>query len=356
MKESLRHTLAELTALDGVSGFEQDVVSYLRDAFADVADRVEVDSMGNLYATRTGEPDGRRLMVSAHSDEIGGIVKSVDPQGFLRFDTLGGVLPALLVGRRVRVAGHLGVIGVKSGHLQTPEERRSVPPTGELYIDVGANSAEDVGAMGIGVGDPVAYHSPLLSYTNSDRLCGKAIDNRIGCAILLELFHQLEAVSLAGTLHGVVCVQEEVGLRGAGVAAYRVRPDYAVVVDTFMAGGTPDMGYYKELPARIGGGPVLLLANSAQIAHPAVNRYLRRAAAACGVTLQPCTIVGKAGTDSGTIHLSRKGVPTGGIGLARRYSHTPICTLDLNDAVDAVSLLVQFIADMGQHTDLGFLT
>ena len=100
---------------------------------------------------------------------------------------------------------------------------------------------------------------------------------------------------------------------------------------------------------------MLLLATSAHVAHPAVNRYLRQAASVCGVTLQPCTIVGKAATDSGPIHLSREGVPTGGIGLARRYSHTPICTLDINDAVDAVRVLVQFVKDMGQHTDLGFL-
>lgn len=355
MKESLRRTLAELTALDGVSGFEQHVVRYLRDAFSKLADRVEVDQMGNVYATREGDPQGPHLMIAAHSDEIGCIVKSIDPQGFLRFDTLGGVRPALLVGRRVKIRGHLGVAGVKSGHLQTPEEQLGVLPTDELYIDVGADSAEEVAAMGIAVGDPVAPHSPLLSFTNSDRLCGKSIDDRIGCAIVVELFRQLAGVPLGGTLHGVICVQEEIGFRGAKVAAYRLHPDYAVAVDTFMAGDTPDVNYYKELPARIGRGPVLLLAHSGHVAHPAVSRYLQQAAARCGVTLQPCTIVGKAGTDSTTIHLSRRGVPTSGIGLARRYSHSPVCTMDIKDAVGATRLLVQFVNDMAQHTDLRFL-
>jgi len=354
-KASLQATLAELTSLDGVSGFEQDVVRYLQGAFAPLADQVHTDALGNLYATRQGPAEGRRLLISAHSDEIGAIVKSIDPQGFLRFDTLGGVLPSMLVGRRVRVRGHLGVIGVKSGHLQTREEQNRVLPPDELYIDVGVDSAQQVQAMGIAVGDPVAYFSPLLSFTNSDRVCGKAIDNRIGCAIVLEVFRQLRGVSLEGTLYGAICVQEEVGMRGAAVAGYRLHPDYAIVVDTFMAGGTPDVDEHRELPARIGQGPVLLLATSAHIAHPAVNRYLRQAADSCGMRLQPCTIVGKAATDSGPIHLSREGVPTGGIGLARRYSHTPICTLDLNDAVDAVSLLVQFVEDMRAHTGLGFL-
>ncbi len=355
MKEALFDTLSELTALDGVAGFEQDVVRYLRDAFADLADDVEVDSMGNLYATRRGSGDGPHIMVAAHSDEIGAMVKSIDAQGFLRFDTLGGVIPPMLVGRRVRVNGHLGVIGVKSGHLQTSEEQREVLPPDELYIDVGANSAGEVEEMGIAVGDPVAYYSPLLRYENGDRVCGKSIDNRIGCAILLELFRQLQGAPLTCTLQGVICVQEEVGFRGAGVAAYAAQPDCAVVVDTFMAGGTPDVDYYRELPARIGEGPVLLLANSAQIAHPAMNARLRRAADACGVALQPCTIVGKAGTDSGAIHLSRQGVPTAGLGLARRYSHTPVCTLDLNDVVDTVTVLKKFVRDVKADFNLDFL-
>lgn len=355
LKASLWRTLNELTGLDGVSGFEQDVVRYLKDAFGPVADEVEVDRMGNLYARRLGDTAGPHLMVSAHSDEIGAIVKSVEPTGFLRFDILGGVLPGMLVGRRVRVRGHLGVVGVKSGHLQSAQERRTVLDIDALYIDVGADSAEQVGAMGIAVGEPVAYVSPLMTFSNADRVCGKSIDNRIGCAIVLELFRRLMGQPLAGTLSGVICVQEEVGLRGAGVAAYRAEPDCAIVVDTFMAGDTPDVDAHRELPAAIGKGPVLLLANSAHIGHPAMNRHLRHAASQIGVTLQPCTIVAKAGTDAGSIHLSRRGVPTAGLGLARRYSHTPVCTLDLNDAVDAVRVLEQFVRDLGPELDLDFL-
>lgn len=355
MRESLLRRLRELTALDGVSGFEQPVVRYLRDAFADLADEVTVDTMGNLYALRRGPADGPRLVVEAHSDEIGAIVKSVDPQGFLRFDVLGGAIPSMLVGRRVRVRGHLGVIGVRSGHLQHPDERQRVPATDDLYIDVGAESAEAVAEMGLGIGDPVAYESPLLVYTSGNRVCGKAIDNRIGCAVLVELFQQLKGVPLDGTVQAVVAVQEETGLRGAQVAGYRVDADYAIVVDTFMAGDTPDVEFYRELPAAIGGGPVLLLAHRAHIGHPAVNGYLREAAERVGVRVQPCTIVGRAATDSGTLHLAKGGIPTAGLGLPRRYSHTPVCTLDLRDAVGAVEILLQFARDMPHHTDLTFL-
>jgi putative aminopeptidase len=356
MIESLRSRLAELTALDGVAGFEQEVVAYLRDAFRACADEVQVDRMGNLYARRHGRGAGPHLMLEAHSDEIGGIVKSIDPQGFLRMQPLGGVSPAMLVGRRVRVRGNLGVIGVKSGHLQTPQERQSVLGIDALYIDMGATSDVEVRALGIAIGDPIAYYSPLVSLAGGDRVTGKAIDNRIGCAILLELLRAMADVTPAGPLDVVICVQEEIQLRGARVAAYTAQPDYAVVVDTFMAGDTPDVDYYREMPTAIGQGPVLLLANSAHIGHRAVNRFVQQAAESAGVPLQLATVAqGMAATDAGAIHLSRHGVPTAGIGLARRYSHTPICVLDLNDAAGAWRLLRAFVDDMEHHTDLGFL-
>lgn len=356
MKQALYARLEALTALDGVSGFEQEVVAYLRAALAQCADEVHVDRMGNLYARRHGRGAGPHLMLEAHSDEIGGLVKSIDERGFLRMQPIGGVSPAMLVGRRVRVRGHLGVIGVKSGHLQSPEERKSVLEVGALYIDLGANSADDVREMGIAIGDPIAYYSPLACLAGGDRVTGKAIDNRIGCAILVELMHEIADITPAGSLDVVIAVQEEIGLRGAQVAAYSAQPDYAVVLDTFMAGDTPDVDYYREMPTEIGKGPVLLLANSAHIGHPAVGRYVEQAASAAGVPLQRATVAqGMAATDAGAIHLTRRGVPTAGIGLARRYSHTPVCVLDLNDAVGAWRLLRAFVDDMAHHQDLAFL-
>lgn len=264
-------------------------------------------------------------------------------------------MPALLAGRRVRVRGSLGIVGCKSGHLQRPEERGRVTPAEELYVDVGAEGADEVARMGIAVGDPIAYYSPLLTLGNPYRVTGKSIDNRIGCTVLLELFAALRGEELDGSLEAVIAVQEEVGMRGAQVAGYGVDADYAIVVDTFMAGDTPDVDYYRQLPAAIGKGPVLLTASSAHIGHPAVNRYLRQAAERAGVPLQPCTIVGSAFTDAGALHLSRHGIPTAGLGLARRYSHSPVCLLDLRDAVGAVQVLSQFVRDMGTHRDLGFI-
>lgn len=350
MKAELLSTLHDLTPLHAPPGFEQPVVRYLRAAFAPLADEVRVDSMGNLYAIKHGRSDHPRFMVSAHSDEIGGIVKSIQPDGFLRIDRLGGVIDTLILGRKVWVNGHLGVVGVKSGHLQTADERSKVLPMEAMYVDVGAASAEEVGRMGIRIGSPWVWLSELEPMTNPDRLVGKAIDNRISCAVLLQLFRELQGVTLDGTLIGLVAVQEEVGLRGAKVAAETAAPDYAVVVDTFLAGDTPDVNYYRELPTGIGRGPAILLAHSTHIASAGVNRLMEEAAQRVDVTLQPATVLGKSSTDSGTIHLARQGIPTAGLGICRRYSHSPVELMDINDAVGAVKVLVEMTKSMGNAT------
>jgi endoglucanase len=333
------------------------VVRYLRDEFSKTGATVSVDSMGNLYA-ELGEPNAKpHLMIEAHSDEIGAIVRSIDDQGFLRFDPLGGIISSMMVGRRVRVAGHFGVVGTRPGHLQSDEERRSVPPLDQLYIDMGVDSAQEVAEMGIKIGSPISYIAPLETFTNRDRVSGKAIDNRIGCTILLQLFRNLANQKIDGRLTGVVAVQEEVGLRGATVAARHVGPDYAIVLDTVPIGDGPDVAKGR-MPGRLGKGPVLVITASGRsgghITPPKLMEWIEQAATEADVPLQRATSIGYAVTDAASIHLRRDGIPTGVIGLARRYSHTPICLFDLNDAVRAVALLEKFVGDIGSHQDLSF--
>ena len=360
IKDVLREELRALTSLDAAPGFEQPVVAYLRDAFSPFADSVEVDPMGNLYAQRRGRRPGPHLALFAHSDEIGALVKSIEPAGFLHIERLGGTLPALLVGRQVRVKGHVGVVGVRSGHLQLAGGESAVPTITELYVDVGAQDDREVAAMGIRIGDPITYHSPLQVLHNPDRVTGKAIDNRLGCAILLQLFRELRDVVPEHDLTAIIAVQEEVGSRGARVAARRAKPDYAVVVDTFMAGDTPDVDFYAQMPAGIGRGPVLLLACGDKVlghlTHPAVKRWMLETAERRDIPFQPATMVEISFTDSTAIHLTREGVPTGGLGLSRRYSHSPVELADLNDAVHALRFLRGFVDDMSGHTDFGFLS
>src|SRR5262245_31972521 len=214
-KDGLRTTLRELVALHGVSGFEQPLVAFFRKRVTGLADQVDVDRYGNVTAVKRGRHDRPRLMLSAHLDEIGFIVKGIESSGFLRFDRLGGTADALLLSRRVSVSGHFGLIGSKAGHLQSgPEQSRPVS-VADLYIDVGAGSAADVAALGIRVGDPVTFIGELAEFSGGDRVCGKAMDDRMGVAILLQTLAELRGVTPHGTVQAVGTVLEEVGLRGA---------------------------------------------------------------------------------------------------------------------------------------------
>lgn len=358
MKDELRSVLRELTELDGAPGFEHDVVRYLVEKFRSLGAEVDVDDMGNLYALGGKASGSPHLMIAAHSDEIGAIVRHIDDDGFLYVDALGGVSPVLFVGRRVHVAGRPGVVGTRPGHLQTPEERLKSPPIEDMYVDVGASSLEEVRALGIRVGSPIVYDSPLQPFANMDRLSGKAIDNRLGCAVLVQLFRELHQKDVGCRLTGLVTVQEEVGLRGARVAGYRERPDCSVIVDTLPVADTPDVRKGR-MCGKIGRGPVLVLASASKsgghLGNLKLNGLIERAAASQEAPLQTCTSIGYAVTDAGGLHLQRGGIPTAVLALPRRYSHSPVCTFDINDAVAAVKVLVGAVELLSNGADTSFL-
>ena len=247
--DALRTDLAELTALHAPSGAEQPVVARLRDLFTQLVDAVTVDHMGNLLAMREGPQGGPHVVVSAHADEIGAMVASIEPEGFLRLSPLGGVQPRLLEGRAVWVSGRPGVIGARSGHLTPRSEHGQGTTMADLYVDLGVDSAEEVEALGVRVGDPVVVISELRTLAGS-RVAGKGIDNRASCVILLHLLRSLQARTLSCRLTGLVTVQEEVGLRGAQVAFARLKPDLAIVVDTFPASGTRGCSHPRRWSSR----------------------------------------------------------------------------------------------------------
>ena len=259
----------------------------------------------------------------------------------------------------VWVNGHFGLIGSKAGHLQSgPEQARAVSAT-DLYIDVGAASAAEVAELGIRVGDPVTFIGELAEFSGGDRVCGKAMDDRMGVAILLQVLAELRGVTPHGTVQAVGTVLEEVGLRGAIMAAYRLQPDYAIAIDGLSAGDTPDSSPTQDIAVVMGRGPVVLLAASTgafrgSIAHPAMKRHLLAAASAAEIPVQLATHLGRGSTEAASIHLVREGIPTISIGVPRRYSYSPNEMVDLNDAATAVRLLVRFVADMDRHGDLGF--
>lgn len=353
-KDAIKKHLLPLLTLSGVPGREAQVIRYMRDALSPLVDEVRVDPMGNVFAVKRGSRKGPRVMIAAHSDEIGLIVKSIEKNGFIRFDKEGGVGDNWLPARLVNVAGHLGVVGVKAGHLSTEKERTEVKRHTELYIDMGAKSREEVLAMGIKPGAQATFVSPPV-FLNDDLIVSKALDDRVGCAVMLALLESLRGQEFAGELHCVVTVQEEVGLRGATVAAFEIAPDMAIALDTVPAGDTPDINFTKELPVAIGEGPVLQITSGGTggrglIADSTVLSMLEGAAKGAGVPYQFTTFTG-GNTDATAMHLSRSGIPSGAVTIARRYSHSPVEFMDLRDAVAAHDLLKHLIVNMPEKIE-----
>lgn len=353
---TLRNDLAELTALHAPSGAEHPVIARLRDLFAPLVDSVEVDHMGNLTATREGPEDAPHIVVSAHADEIGAMVASIEPEGFLRLLPLGGVQSRLLEGRAVWVNGLPGVIGARSGHLTPRSEQGRGVSMNDLYVDIGVDSAAEVEALGVRVGDPVVVLSELRNLAGT-RVAGKGIDNRASCVLLLNLLRHLQGRALPCRLTALVAVQEEVGLRGATAAFARLHPDLAIVVDTFPAAGTPDTRGLSYA-ARIGKGVLITPASGSGdqgfLLPKAARDVMIAAAQRAGVPYQLAVTSGGV-TDAAAAHLVAGGIATLEIKLPRRYSHSPVELLDLRDLAAALALVEELVTHPPTKEQLAFL-
>ncbi|WP_104992479.1 M42 family metallopeptidase [Deinococcus sp. NW-56] len=357
MLPALRDRLRELCDIGAVSGDERPLLRYLRTALAGRVDEFQIDVAGNAYALRRGPAPGPTVLIAAHTDEIGLMVKSIEPGGFVRFEKIGGVIDSLLPARAVRVRGVNGVIGMKSGHYQTEAERTQGRKANDLYIDLGCSSAAEVEALGVRIGDPVAFVSPLLEIGGQPHLvAGKAIDNRLGCAVLLELV--LGEAPAAGTVVYTFTAQEEVGLKGAKLAAERFRPDLALALDTMPTGDTPDMSEHRDLNVRLGAGPALQVmagpGGRANLLHPGVRDFLEEVAGERGVPLQACTFSGGS-NDSAAMAWAGLGIAAGSLTLPRRYSHSPLELADLRDAVGALEVLRGVVGRLPALPDFTFL-
>lgn len=357
----LKGLLSELTRLPGASGMEQKVVQKLRDELKPLADEVEVDSFGNVLATRRGDQKGPKMMLAAHSDEVGGVVTDILPGGFLKFQTVGVVNPGILPAARVLVANKfVGTVSSLSGHHYDDNNKPQIVPPGKLHIDIGGESDREVRSWGVNIGSSVVFESPLTELNNPRYLMGKAIDNRIGCALLIRIFSELDGEDLPLTLVGVINVLEEIGMRGAKMTTNQVMPDFAIALDTIPAEDTP---MNKELNSnfKIGAGPVIQLVEGkaeqflGTVAHPGVTDVILSAAAKEDISVQISASYDQWTTDGAAIHTSGPGIPTGFVSLPRRYAHSPNEILDLQDAEEAAQLLLRIIRDTGKNFNPSFI-
>jgi endoglucanase len=327
---SITANLKQLSNANGVSGREDEVRKLLITMLQQAADEVTVDRLENVIATKKGKPGKPTVMLAAHMDEVGLMIKTVTKEGYLKFAKMGGIDDRVLLAQKVQVLtdkGDLpGVVGSKPPHVQKEEERKKIVTYDELFIDIGAKNRDDVKAMGVHVGDAVAFDVEFASLTD-DVVLGKAFDNRAGCAVMVEAFKQLAQTDC--TVCAVGTVQEEIGTRGAGAAAFKINPDIALVLDVTIAGDVPGVREF-DTTVKMGKGPALTVSDGGIVTHPKVLRWMIDTANENGLEYQlEAGLPG--GTDAARIHLTREGIPCGGISIPARYIHSPSGIVNIKD-------------------------
>ena len=342
MKE-LFACLKELSELDGISGREDAVRDYILARLAEFPAKTAhtVDPAGNLLVTVTGRARAaKKVVFAAHMDEVGLIVTDITDAGFLRVAAVGGIADAVLFGRRVRVNGHSGVIGGKAIHQCKAEEKGKVPAADDLLVDLGAADkaeAEKIAALG----DMVTFDTEF-GEMGPHRVCGKALDDRAGCALLLELVRDIPPfdITLAFT------TQEEIGLRGAGVAGFALKPDYAVIVDATTAADVAGAQTGREVCRQEGGAVVSFMDGRTLYPRDLYDRIMALAAAK-GLPAQTKNRIA-GGNDAGAFQTAGGGTRVAAVSLPCRYIHSPVCVLHRDDVRHTAALLSALAEELPQ--------
>ena len=347
MKDRLRDALQELMLVPGLSGYEGRVRRRLAAMLGKLGMTMRTDRVGNLISTLDGDLAAPSVMLFAHMDQLGLIVRKIEADGLVRVERLGGVPEKALAAQEVVFCvgegrDRPGVVANKSHHATAPEEKYRVVPYAELYVDGGFPDAAAVRAAGIDVGTPIVYAPRFLPLAGG-RIAGTAVDDRAGCAVMIEVARALREAKSRPTVHFVFSVQEEFNLRGAVVAAQVLKPDIAIQLDLALAADTPDMGARGEV--RLGGGPAVSLYSfhgrgtlNGTIPHPALVALFESTAAGESLPLQRCANVGIL-TDSSYVQIVDAGVASIDLCFPVRYTHSALEVCDLND-LDHLARLV----------------
>jgi len=351
---SLADLTRDLMAVPGLSGHEHRICDAIRDR---LGGETETDVMGNLWTTRAG--DGPTVMLFTHMDQLGFIVRRIEEDGFLRLERVGGVPEKALASQEVLITPEngpdvRGIITNKSHHATRPDEKYTVTPYRDLFVDCGFESRSEVEAAGIRIGSPVVY-APGGTRMGAHRLVGPSVDDRAGCAVLIEVAQALRETT-GPTVHTAFTTQEEFNLRGALPLAQRLQPDIAIQVDLMLATDTPDMADLGEM--RLGGGPGISLMSfhgrgtlNGVIPHPALVRHFEATARDLDLPLQRSAQTGVL-TDLSYVQLVGHGVASLDIGFPMRYSHSSREMVDIRDLEQLRDLLIAALAGIGPDFSL----
>ncbi len=335
----MKELIAKLSNAHGVSGFEDEIRGIIRTELENHVDDIKVDSMGNLIATKNGrEPE---IMIAAHMDEIGFVVKYIDDRGFIRITPIGGWFSQIALAQRVVLYGKKkihGVIGCKPPHLMKEDERKKPVEIKDMFVDIGASSRDEVVEMGINVGTPVALDREVVELGNG-RITGKAFDNRVGVAVMIEAMRRTKSDA---TIHAVATVQEEVGLKGARTSAFTLEPNAAIAIDSCVAADFPG-SESAHMDVKLGNGAAITIVDASGrglIASPKVLRWLTETAEKFSIPYQLEVAEGGT-TDATAIHLTKSGIPSGVVSVPARYIHSPVEVVDLQDVESAVEIVAR---------------
>ena len=350
-KEFTLALLRDLTSAAGVPGFEREARQVMERYLAPYGE-VSRDRLGSVIGCKRGAADRPRVMLAGHLDEVGFMVSLITDDGFLRFQTLGGWWDQVLVAQRVvvktRQGDVLGVIGSKPPHVLSAEERKKLLEKKDMFIDVGASSKEEALAMGIRPGDPIVPASDFTVLKNDQLILAKALDNRVGCALAVEVLRRLQGVDHPNTVYGVGTVQEEVGLRGAQTSAYAVEPDVGIALEVSIAGDVPGMKP-EEAQSKLGKGPTVLLYDATLIPSVALRDLVLDVAEAEGIPVQFDVMPG-GGTDAGRIQFFGRGVASICIGVPTRYIHSHAGIMHIADFEAAARLVTALVRRLDAGT------
>jgi endoglucanase len=332
--------LQQITDAPGPPGFEEPIRKIMVDAMKPYASSLTFDGLGSIIATQGTQ--GPRVMVDAHMDELGGVVRRVTPRGFLTMQMLGGWLDQALVDQRWVIVGSKGpvraVTGIRDIHVVPADERTRVYPRDSLFLDVGATTEAEVAAMGLAPGDPVVPDAPFTVLNGTDNYLAKGWDDRVGCAVVIEAMRRLASAPHPNQILWTITVQEEVGLRGAESAAAIVKPELALALE---GGITGDVfpGHPEETQVRLGGGPGIFLFDSSALPNRKLTALIKQTAGEKKIPLQTDLVQGY-GDDSAELQRSNGGVPTINMVVPIRYTHSHNGIMNRRDFDQMVDLLV----------------
>ncbi|MGB9767416.1 MULTISPECIES: M42 family metallopeptidase [Dictyoglomus] len=345
----LLNMLKEITEAPGVSGYEKGIREVLKKYLSEIA-VLEEDRLGSLIFKKQGSKETPKVMLAAHMDEIGFMVKSITSNGFIKFLPLGGWWDQVLLSQRVIIHTQngpiVGVIGSKPPHILSEEERKKVVEKKDMYIDIGANSEEEALNWGVRPGDPITPYSEFQVMHNPDFLLAKAWDDRVGCALLVEIIKELKNIDHPNTIYGAATVQEEIGLRGATTSSFVVNPDVAIILESDIATDVP--GINEEKRIYLGKGPSIIIYDATMIPNSNLRRIFIETAEKLNIPIQYSALE-RGGTDGGRIHIHAKGVPSIVVGVPARYIHSHTSIINVQDFLNAKKLIVEVIKSLNKE-------